>query len=411
MAMDLKSRLGHLQRQAGTKSAAVPPSPSKSLAALQRRLERLPAGRVQSPQRTATRVMPIEDLAKALRGDVIADELIQVRERLLLEGQHGREELSQLKTAYRLPIEEANDCRRVYIDTETTGLSGGSGTVAFLIGIAIVSEEAIELTQLLMTQFSSETTLLSRLTDLLTPDDQLVSYNGKSYDLPLLMTRYRMQGLRHPFDNLPHIDLVHPVRRLFKHRWPDCRLMTVEEKLLGFFRSDDLPGSEAPDAWFRYMRQGNAGRLIRVVEHNRHDILSLAVTHGTLARAIQAPQRYDVDVYSLARWLEETHRHEAVVLLSQHQDNLGDDGLRLLADLYRREACWEEAIPIWERLSDKASIASIERLAKYHEHISKNLQAAWHYCNHLPEGENHKPRKQRVREKLLRLRQVSFIRE
>jgi uncharacterized protein YprB with RNaseH-like and TPR domain len=352
--------------------------------------------------------MPLDDLAQALRGEVIAEGLIRVREILPLEGKHGRVDLARLKTSYRLPMEEDNDCRRVYLDTETTGLSGGSGTLAFLIGIAIVSDDAIELIQLLITQFSSESVLLATVAELLTADDQLVSYNGKSYDLPLLLTRYRMQGLPHPFEKIPHLDLVHPIRRLFKQRWPDCRLMTVEEKLLGFFRTDDLPGAEAPEAWFRYVRQGDGRQLIRVVEHNRHDIISLAVAHGTLAAAIQEPQRYDLDLYRLAHWLKETHRHLAVALLSQHRATLCDDGLLLLADLYRRDACWEEAIPIWEELSGKACAVATERLAKYHEHISKDLQAAWRYSIRLPENEHHTLRKQRVKEKLQRLQPGFF---
>jgi hypothetical protein len=290
--------------------------------------------------------------------------------------------------------------RGVYIDTETTGLSGGSGTLAFLIGSAVVEDGAIELKQYLLTRFSGETAALAAFADTLKPADRLVSYNGKSYDLPLLIARCRMQGLAHPFAGLPHLDLLHPVRRLFARRWPDCRLQTLENRLLGFSRVGDLPGSEAPAAWFHYLRGGHGGPLVKVVEHNRQDILSLAAAHRALAHAIDRPLAFDTDLHALARWLAEADEAAARALLQAHADNLCDDGRRLLGRLLRRAGKWRQAVALWERLAAAGCTDSIECLAKYHEHVSKDLAAARRCCARLPDAADREHRRRRLERKL-----------
>jgi uncharacterized protein YprB with RNaseH-like and TPR domain len=402
--MSLKTRLARLQQQTGAQPVTPAPAQSKeaTISELRRRLASMSRTRSHARPPPKPQTHSIDALADALQGEVIGEGLIRIKANLPLQGHHGRIALQQLQQAHHLPTETAPERRRIYLDTETTGLSGGSGTVAFLIGIALVTQEHIELTQLLITQFSAEAALLSTLSALLTAEDHLVSYNGKSYDLPLLQTRYRMQGLPHPFAALPHLDLVHPVRRLFGQRWADCRLATVEANLLGFTRNDDLPGSQAPEAWFCYLRQGDARQLIRVVKHNRDDIISLAVAHNTLAQAIQQPQGTDMNIAILARWLAETNRAEAIALLEAEKDDLCQESLRLLAELYRKEECWQEAVPIWEHLAVNKCMESIERLAKYHEHITKDLSKAWQYSQCLPEGSEHEWRRQRVSEKLAR---------
>lgn len=401
--MRLKSTLARLQAQAGgTPAVAAPPAPAAASASSTRdRLSRLP------PQRRHTQGVPgasgpsAETLARALEGQLIAEGLIRIRQCLPLEGQLGRIDLNHLRTTPRYPGQSANDrLRRVYIDTETTGLSAGSGTLAFLVGIAVIREAEIELTQFLLTCFAAEAALLSQLANSLAADDRIISYNGKSYDLPLLITRFRMQGLTHPFDELPHSDLLHPVRRLFGRRWDDCRLLTVEEKLIGFTRSDDLPGAEAPAAWFAYLRTGHSQALMRAVAHNRQDLISLAVAHSAVAMAIARPRAFDVDLYALGRWLYEVNEDEARAFLQFHAASLCDNGRRLLGRLLRRAGCWQQAVPIWEALAARGCLDSLERLAKYHEHISKDLAAARRCCELLPAPPAGEQRSRRIGEKL-----------
>ena len=255
----------------------------------------------------------------------------------------------------------------------------------------------------MLSRFTAEAALLRLFAAALSPDDRLISYNGKSYDLPLLITRFRMQAMAHPFAGLPHLDLLHPVRRLFSSRWADCRLISLEQNLLGFRRVDDLPGSEAPAAWFSYMRFGHAAALLKVVEHNRQDIVSLAVAHSALAHAIDAPRSFNVDLHALARWLAEGSEDQARTLLQSHQSVLCDQGRRFLARLLRRAGHWPQAVAVWESLAARGCSDSMECLAKYHEHISKDLAAARHCCEHLPHAAVHEQRRRRIEAKLHKL--------
>ncbi|MGB5717307.1 MAG: ribonuclease H-like domain-containing protein, partial [Gammaproteobacteria bacterium] len=400
-----ESRLSRLRTQAGAPAAADKPP----LSPLRARLAQLQSrGRTTGkPVSTTTPALPVEALAKRLEGECIAEGVIRIRQRVPLAGTLGGVSLTALHDKPRLPGEPGGSRRHVYIDTETTGLSGGSGTLAFLLGVAVVEADAIDLTQWLITRFAAEAAALSAFADILTAADRLVSYNGKSYDLPLLISRFRMQGLQPDFQTLAHLDLLHPVRRLFGKRWNDCRLLSVEERLLGFRRVDDLPGSEAPAAWFRYLREGQAEALIRVVEHNRQDILSLAVAHAALSQAINQPETYDVDLHALARWLCDCDAEEqARTLLQANSTELCDDGKRLLARLLRRAGHWSQAVAVWEALAAGGCLESIERLAKYHEHISKDLGAAQRCCDRLPPTPAILHRRQRIDRKLNATRQA-----
>ncbi|MEA3292846.1 MAG: ribonuclease H-like domain-containing protein [Pseudomonadota bacterium] len=345
--------------------------------------------------------MTQEELSDALNGIQLSEGLIRIEESLPLSGKIGSVPLQRLNRSPLLPG-ETEFSPSIYLDTETTGLAGGSGTLAFLVGIATVEERAVRLTQFLITSFSAESALLNQLADTISEDHRLVSYNGKSYDLPLLITRFRMQGLQPPFDELDHLDLLHPVRRLYGRRWPDCRLETVENRLLSLSREDDLPDAEAPEAWFAYMRTGDGERLIKTVEHNRQDILSLIAAHHVIAEAVQSPVEQNVDLYGLARWQLQIDEAEALDLPDHHSEHLCDDGKRLLGQLLRRNHLWESAVPIWESLAERGCLDSIERLAKYHEHVSKNLITALQYCRMLPGSEPDEYRFNRLEKKLRR---------
>jgi len=398
--MDLKSRLSRLQVQTGT-SAAAAPAPAAS--SLHQRLAQLRPERLQARTPPPTRSLPVAALAGKLGGELVSDGLIRIRTRIPRRNKLGAIELGSLCEHPHLPGERDSTVRRcVYLDTETTGLSGGSGTLAFLVGLAVVEADAVILTQFLLTRFAAEAALLAAIGEDLSQQDRLVSYNGKSYDLPLLHTRFRMQGMASPFDGLPHLDLLHPVRRLFGGRWPDCRLTSLERHLLGFSRCDDLPGSEAPAAWFSYIRGGGAEMLVRVVDHNRQDIVSLAVAHSALAQAVEQPLAYGADLHALARWQAETDREAARALLQSHGDRLCDDGRRLLARLLRLAGDWQGAIAIWEALAAGGCQDSLEHLAKYHEHVSRDLHAARHCCVQLPRGPAQQQRRNRIERKLQR---------
>ncbi|KJV24646.1 ribonuclease H-like domain-containing protein, partial [Luteibacter yeojuensis] len=180
----------------------------------------------------------------------------------------------------------------LHFDTETTGLAGGTGTRAFMIGAADWFAGQLRVRQLYITSMAAETAMLSEFARWIHADTVLVSYNGKSYDAPLLSTRYRLARLANPLVGLVHVDLLHPMRRRYRQVWENCKMQTAERKLLRIVREDDLPGSEAPRAWLTYLRGGPSTDLVRVAEHNLQDVRSLSgllvEAHGWAAADVPA---------------------------------------------------------------------------------------------------------------------------
>ncbi|MEW8337479.1 MAG: ribonuclease H-like domain-containing protein [Candidatus Thiodiazotropha sp.] len=397
--MSLRARLSRLQGQPG--SAA--PLSARADSDLRRRLARIKGRRHAAIRQDPDQATRDETLARALKGYPIGDGLIQISRRIPLEGSMGQLPLSLLAETPRLPGEQLQAHRRqVYIDTETTGLSGGSGTLAFLVGMAHVEGDAIRVTQYMITRFAAEGAMLDAFALALSGEDRLISYNGKSYDLPLLGTRYRMQRRADDLNRLPHLDLLHPVRRLFSSRWPDCRLITLEQRLLGLHRHNDLPGSAAPEAWFDFVRSGSTPRLARVVHHNRQDLLSLALAHAALTQVISQPQRHGADVAALARWLADSDKKAAYDLLKQQRQRLPPAGKALLGRLAKGLGDWALAQQIWQGLAQRGCRNAAEQLAKYHEHVSKDLETAKYYCEQLPADEAQRRRLKRIENKLFR---------
>ncbi len=182
---------------------------------------------------------------------------------------------------WRLPLDryrsiDAPRVRTLLLDTETTGL-GGSGTFAFVIGIATVGPAGVDVTQWLATAWAAEPALLAQVRAALDPAAALVTWNGRSYDVPLLRARHALLRLPDPFDDRPHADLLHATRRwLADADWADCRLQTAAQRLLGIVRGDDLPGAEVPAAWQRWLTHADGDGLARVLAHNRDDLVALA---------------------------------------------------------------------------------------------------------------------------------------
>ncbi|MFT4249106.1 MAG: ribonuclease H-like domain-containing protein [Pseudomonas sp.] len=181
----------------------------------------------------------------------------------------------------------------LFFDTETTGLAGGTGTRAFMIGAAdwhvdAAGREGLRVRQLLIATMAAEPAMLDVFAAWLAPATVLSSYNGRSYDAPLLKTRYRLARRGDPLAALEHVDLLHPTRRRYRGTWENCRLATIERQLLRIVREDDLPGSEAPAAWLSFLRGGGARNLHRVAAHNHQDVVTLARLFLRLVEAEQA---------------------------------------------------------------------------------------------------------------------------
>jgi len=163
----------------------------------------------------------------------------------------------------------------VCLDTETTGLATAAGTFVFLVGLGRWAGDRFEQVQLLLPDQSEERALLGALRELIPPDGWLVTYNGRGFDWPLLVTRYRMARDGAPA-HAGHLDLLPFVRRIFRHRLPDARLRTVERELLGVERDRDIDGWDIPGRYLSFLRDGQADELVEVVRHNDEDVRSLA---------------------------------------------------------------------------------------------------------------------------------------
>lgn len=170
----------------------------------------------------------------------------------------------------------------LYIDTETTGL-GGAGAMVFLAGTARFDGTLLRLRQYVLPSPEFEGGLLGGLAEDLERAGALVSYNGKSFDLPMLETRYILSRTRPAFRQLPHLDLLHPNRRLFRGQFDSHRLVRLEAELLGFEREADCPSSEVPERYFRFQRTGDPTWILPVLRHNAWDILSLVALAAHLA--------------------------------------------------------------------------------------------------------------------------------
>ena len=194
-----------------------------------------------------------------------------------------------------------------FLDTETTGLAGGTGTCAFLVGVGHITPEGFRVRQFFMRDYGEEASSLDALTRFLEPFRVLITYNGRSFDQPLLETRYCMNRARHPFGRFVHFDLLYGARRLWKLRFDSCRLVDLENRILGVERQGDAPGALIPYLYFEYLRTQEIARLVPVFHHNATDILTLACLTGIVPLAFNDPSnasiRHGAEMAALARWL------------------------------------------------------------------------------------------------------------
>ena len=270
----------------------------------------------------------------------------------------------------------------VCFDLETTGLQRGTGTVPFLYGWAVVSGDEIEVEQWFLPDLGREAPLVEAALQMLKRAGLLVTYNGASFDLPLVRTRTVMTGLERPWPATPHLDLLPLVRRLFRHRLSRCSLRRAEEELLGRPRVDDVPGSEAPERYRNFLRDGDPAPLAPVLRHNLLDLLSLTRLMDHLERHLDVARPQPSDWYSLGRYAEDRgHLQRADVLYlgaeSESPPPLDRAAALRRTRMLRRQgrdaearAAWQA---IWERWRDPEAA---EALCVGMEHRSTDLVAA-----------------------------------
>ena len=279
----------------------------------------------------------------------------------------------------------------LFLDTETTGLAG-AGTLAFMVGVAFFEEDAFVVRQYFLRDHGDETAMLHLLAELLIQRPGLVTFNGRSFDLPLLESRFilnRLDGLVGDLRASPHLDLLPPARRLWRARLGSCALGTLETNLLALQRThEDVPGWAIPGLYRDYLLSGDAAELLRVFYHNRVDMLSMVTLAVRVLEqfAHPSPDHHPLDLHSLARWqigLGRWEEAEATLQLAVAQAGADERPMVLseLGGLLKRQDRRDEALPLWRELAenDDRDVSAHVELAMYYEWHQPNLEvaAAW----------------------------------
>lgn len=275
----------------------------------------------------------------------------------------------------------------VFLDIETTGLMGGTGTYAFLVGVGRLGNDGFRLTQVFMRDPSEEPAALAALARLVQPAGALVTFNGKSFDIPVLNARYVMNGDLTPFASVPHLDLLHLARRLWRDRLNDRALTSLESHILGAVRTEeDIPGWLVPQIYFDYLRDGDARPLKRVFYHNAMDVVAMAALLNHIALMLDEPLTFAVehglDLLAVAKLYEDLERSDDAVKLYRRglECDLSEEAFRKavqrLALMHRRRGEKLDAVELWRAAARTGQLYAYVELAKYYEHQARDCAQA-----------------------------------
>ena len=287
----------------------------------------------------------------------------------------------------------------LFMDTETTGLSGGAGTVAFLVGAGYVDGDGFAVEQFLMREYADEPEMIDRLAGLMEQFDCVCTFNGRKFDMPLLEARFTMCRMRQRWREMDNLDLLHPARRAWKLRIGSCRLSRIEAEILGMPRRDDLPGSEVPGRYFEFLKTGDEGLLEDIIEHNRQDIVSLQTLLVRLCAVNAEPEKLtdQRDLFSMGRTLErqgewkparELYRITALPRPRGTLAALTGERIAGMANwrqyhILRRSGDCAGAIQVLKQMLQRRQMPGkvCVALSKLYEHKIKDCAAALEYAN------------------------------
>ncbi|MDO9120664.1 MAG: ribonuclease H-like domain-containing protein [Anaerolineaceae bacterium] len=287
--------------------------------------------------------------------------------------------------------------KMIFLDTETTGLSGGTGTMAFLVGIARFDDEGLKLTQFLVEDPSEEAAMLLEFANQTSDIEAVITFNGKSFDMPLLKSRYVINRLPIHFTEWGHLDLLHLSRRIWRQRLASRSLKDLEIEILNIPRSEDeVPGWMIPEIYFNYIRSGDASQIANVVYHNAMDIVSLAALYFAITQMLDkdlfTSKLHSWDVFAIGQLYEVIGEVNKSITIYEHCLQLIDieqskkqEINSRLAKLYKKTACWQKAKVLWETNGNSGDIEACIELAKYYEHEMRDVPNAFVWT-HLAEA-------------------------
>ncbi|MFH2055255.1 MAG: ribonuclease H-like domain-containing protein [bacterium] len=350
--------------------------------------------RFNEPQRLDPDHEALTDLAAQLNGEIINTDLgryLQLICEYRTDFAHGDSQVGSLLAKYpafrlecfepRHQDEEIPLSEVIFVDAETTGLSAATGTVAFLLGVGFVRDNNFVVQQFFLPDYPDEPAQLEAIADLVSDYSVVCSFNGKSFDLPLLETRFVMQRQKSPFEGMLHIDLLHSSRRFWRQRLPDVTLQTLEKSLLGLYRYGDTPGYMIPQLYFDFLRAGRAEPLHGVFKHNQLDIVSLLFLLVATQRYLDQAEDYDyysaAEALAISRFFLRQQKLEASCTAAARQfacceQDESAEALGLhLSMLQKRLGLHDEALATFRRLAARPGeirLFALEGAAKLLEH-------------------------------------------
>lgn len=262
----------------------------------------------------------------------------------------------------------------VFLDTETTGLSGGAGTIAFEVGLGYFAGDHFVVEQFLMRDYPEEPLLLAEVGKLMQQFPALVTFNGRTFDVPLLQNRFIMNRMKDVHLSEMHADVLHASRRVWKLRLGKCTLQRLEQVVLGVSREDDLPGELVPQTYFKYLKNGDFGPIEGILEHNRQDVVSLAQLFFFLCKLYDKPEASNepADLFAMAKSMEkhgQIGKAKKCYRLAAHGYQRAG-AFSALAVREKRDGHIERAIKLYTAMLTRGDepVAACEGLAKLYEH-------------------------------------------
>lgn len=337
---------------------------------------------------------PIDSIVPGFYRPTALGEIFVAEQTYPADYRHG---ISPILPAASFPLiaEWANDARLAnlplekyaFLDTETSGMAGGTGTYAFLVGAGRFVGGQFLLQQFFMRDPAEEAAMLEGLANFFAPCEALVTFNGKAFDAPLLVTRYSLHRIPLPFKNYAHLDLLPLARRLWKDRLPSRALKYLEEHVLGIKRaSEEVPGYEIPWLYFDYLRTADARPLFGVFYHNAMDVVAMAAllsrVSDLLANPFAGRVEHGLDFIALGKLFEHLNHWDDAARLyergleSELTESDFEVALKRLSILQKRRGDLSQAVRLWEEAAGQGHLYAFVELAKYHEHTRRDAGGA-----------------------------------
>ncbi len=379
--VDLKDRLGKL---GFLPASSLPPSPKM-------------------------KVRLIEDLVDGKRISNNQGEIILIERTYSYGSQYGDSFIQppvEKREIYKFSSNDRSSIfssKQIFIDTETTGLSGGTGTIPFLIGFGYFDLEGFTTKQLFLENPINEMAQLLEFSRALQNFGTTVTFNGKSFDLPLIKTRFLLNRLPNPMESFSHIDLLHISRKIWKKRLTDRSLKELETRIIKFSRSqEDVPGWLIPQIYFDFLQSGEGSQIKNVAYHNEIDIVSMAVLYqrieALLLRSHEIEDLDHLDLFSIAKMYFQVGEFDRSIALFEKCIFFEDFSTEIqceihktLADIHKKSGQYEKALKHWYVSAELKSFDACIEIAKYYEHKVNQVSEALNWTYKALEYLDHSP--------------------